>query len=267
MSTTYIAMDAMRGRIEYTDRKRRWWLLSAVWPLMPFTGIAAQLATGWQSALGLPLVINYLLMPLADLLIGNDRNNPDEAVVPQLENDRYYRVLVWLTVPLHFVALIGSAWWVGTHQLSWWAVLMFAYVAGADAGLGINTAHELGHKHTRLEQWLARLALAVPFYGHFTVEHGHGHHRTVATPEDNASARMGESIYRFALRELPGGILRAWRLERKRLRARGHSAWSVRNTILQSYAVSVLVQGGLLLAFGWVMVPFLAMHNAEIAWR
>jgi alkane 1-monooxygenase len=176
-------------------------------------------------------------------------------------------VLTWLTVPLHFVALIGCAWWVGTHELSWWAVLMFAYVAGAGSGLGINTAHELGHKHTHLEQWLARFALAVPFYGHFTVEHGRGHHRTVATPDDNASARMGESIYRFALRELPGGILRAWRLERERLRSKGRSTWSVHNTILQSYAVSVLLQGGLLLAFGWVMVPFLAVHDAVAWWQ
>jgi len=267
MSTTYVAVDAVRGRIEYTDRKRHWWLLSVVWPLIPFTGIAAHLVTGRQIALGLPLVISYVLMPLLDFFIGNDRNNPDEAVVRQLEDDRYYRVLTWLTVPLHFIALIGCAWWVGTHDLSWWAVLMFAYVTGAGSGLGINTAHELGHKHTRLEQWLARFTLAVPFYGHFTVEHGRGHHRTVATPDDNASARMGESIYRFALRELPGGILRAWRLERERLRSNGRSAWSVHNTILQSYAVSVLLQGGLLLAFGWVMVPFLAVHNAVAWWQ
>ena len=51
---------------------------------------------------------------------------------------------------------------------------------------------------------MARLVLAVPAYCHFTVEHGRGHHRWVSTPEDHASARMGESIYRFALRELPG---------------------------------------------------------------
>ena len=53
--------------------------------------------------------------------------------------------------------------------------------------------------------------LAVPAYGHFTVEHGRGHHRWVATPSDHASARMGESIYRFAWRELPGGVRRASR--------------------------------------------------------
>src|SRR5258706_10834839 len=122
---------------------------------------------------------------------------------------------------------------------------MFAYLAGTDSGLGINTGHELGHKHTGTEQWLARLVLAVPAYGHFTVEHGRGHHRWVSTPEDHASARMGESIYRFALREVLGGIRRAWRLETQRLALQGRPAWSGHNTMLQSYAVSAVLQLGL----------------------
>ncbi|MGZ5158048.1 MAG: alkane 1-monooxygenase [Caldimonas sp.] len=267
MSRLYAAVDAQGVPVEYRDRKRWWWLLSVVYPLLPFAGMAAHAATGYQIALGLPLVISYGLMPLLDFLIGEDLNNPPEAVVPQLEEDRYYRWLTWATVPLHFVALVGCAWWVGTHALSWWAVLMLAYVAGTDSGLGINTGHELGHKHTAIEQWLARLVLAVPAYGHFTVEHGRGHHRWVSTPEDHASARMGESIYRFALRELPGGIRRAWRLESERLEALGHSAWSLRNTMLQSYAVSAALQLGLIVAFGWVMLPFLAVHNLVAWWQ
>jgi alkane 1-monooxygenase len=265
MAVVYSAIDPQRGRVDYVDRKRLGWLLSVVWPLIPFVGIAAHAATGWQITLGIPLVISYGVMPLLDLLIGEDESNPPEAVVPQLEEDRYYRWLTWLIVPLHFVALIGCAWWVGTHDLSWWAVVMVGYIAGTDSGLGINTGHELGHKHTRLEQWLARLVLAVPAYGHFTVEHGRGHHRFVSTPEDHASARMGESIYRFSLRELPGGIRRAWQLEGERLQALGKSRWSPANTMLQSYAVTLVLQVGLIVAFGWIMVPFLAIHNV-IAW-
>ena len=267
MARVYVADDPQLGRVTYRDRKRAWWLLSVVYPLLPFAGMAAHAATGQQIGLALPLLISYGLMPLLDALIGEDENNPPEAVVPQLEADRYYRWLTWATVPLHFVALIGCAWWVGTHDLSWWAVLIFAYVAGTDSGLGINTGHELGHKHSAIEQWLARLVLAVPAYGHFTVEHGRGHHRCVSTPEDHASSRMGESIYRFALRELPGGIRRAWQLERERLAHEGRSAFSWHNTMLQSYAVTALLQIGLIVAFGWVMVPFLAVHNAVAWWQ
>ena len=267
MTITYRALDAQGQPVQYRDRKRRGWLLSVVFPLLPLAGIAAHAASGHEWLLALPLFISYGLMPLLDALIGEDRNNPPEAVVPQLEADRYYRWLTWASVPLHFVALIGCAWWAGTQPLSWGGLLLLAYIAGTGSGLGLNTGHELGHKHNPLEQGLARLVLAVPAYGHFTVEHGRGHHRWVATPEDHASARMGESIYRFALRELPGGIARAWRIESERLRAQGHSPWSLHNTMLQSYAVTAALQLGLIAAFGWVMLPFLAVHNAVAWWQ
>ena len=267
MTVVYTATAPDGSPTRYQDRKRWAWMLSVVWPLVPFIGIAAHHASGHEAALAIPLLISYGLMPLLDALIGEDTNNPPEAVVRQLDGDRYYRWLTWATVPLHFVALIGCAWWAGTQDLSWWALVLLAYVAGTDAGLGLNTAHELGHKHNRLEQWLARLVLAVPAYGHFTVEHGRGHHRWVATPDDHASSRMGESIYRFALRELPGGIRRAWSLESERLAALGLGPWHWQNTMLQSYAVTVVLQGALVAAFGWVMLPFLAIHNVVAWWQ
>ena len=267
MVSPYTATDAQGPPISWRDHKRGWWALSVVYPLLPLLGIWAHHASGWPVLLGLPLLISYGLMPLLDALLGEDLNNPPEAVVSQLDADRYYRWLTWATVPLHFVAMIACAAWVGTQAMPFWAVLLLAYVAGTGAGLGLNTAHELGHKHNRLEQWLARLVLAVPAYGHFTVEHGRGHHRWVATPQDCASARMGESIYRFALRELPGGISRAWALEGQRLAMQGRGRWSPHNTLLQSYAITALLQGGLLLVFGWLMLPFLLVHNLVAWWQ
>ncbi len=267
MTKLHVCIDPKLGRVEYRDRKRWWWCLSIVFPLLPLAGVAAHAVSGVEIALALPLVISYGLLPLLDMLIGEDRNNPPEVIVLQLEADAYYRWLTWATVPLHFVALIGCAWWAGTQALSWWALVLLAYVAGAGSGLGINTGHELGHKPTVAEQWLARLVLAVPAYGHFTVEHVRGHHRWVSTPEDHASARMGENIYRFAWRELPGGIRRAWQLETQRLHREDRSSWSMHNTMLQSYAVSAVLQGGLVAAFGWVMLPFLAIHNLVAWWQ
>ena len=117
MTVTYRAVESNGQAVVYRDRKRHWWLLSVVYPLVPFVGMWAHAVTGYQLALGLPLVISYGLMPLLDALIGEDENNPPEAVVTQLDADRYYRWLTWLTVPLHFAALIGCAWWVGTQAL------------------------------------------------------------------------------------------------------------------------------------------------------
>ena len=267
MAVTYTALDDAGQRVVYRDGKRWCWSLSVVFPLLPFLGIAVHALTGNALALGIPLLVSYGLMPLLDALIGEDLKHPPEAVVPQLEEDRYYRWLTWATVPLHFVALIGCAWWAGTQPMPWWGVLLLAYVAGTGSGLGLNTGHELGHKRTAIEQWLARLVLAVPAYGHFTVEHGRGHHRFVSTPQDHASARMGESIYHFALREVPGGIRRAWQFESERLAQLDASPWSLRNTMLQSYAITALLQLGLIAAFGWVMLPFLLVHNLVAWWQ
>jgi alkane 1-monooxygenase len=251
----------------YRDPKRWLWLASVVYPLLPFTGIALHAWTGNAVWLVTPIVIAYGGGSLMDWLLGVDESNPPESAVAELEADRYYRWLTWLAVPLHFVTLIGSAWWAAHAQLSWPALLTLAYGVGLASGLGINTGHELGHKRSALEQWLAKLVLAVPAYGHFTVEHNRGHHRDVATPEDSASARMGESIYRFALRELPGGIRRGWQLERQRLAAQGRGRFSVHNTIVQSYVVTIALQAGLIAAFGWIMIPFLLVHNPVAWWQ
>lgn len=267
MPSTYVHDDPRLGRIEYRDRRRWLWLGSVANPLTPLVGIWLHWVTGREIFLLTPLLIAYGLGPLLDWWLGEDENNPPEAIVPQLEADPYYRVLTWITVPLHFVALVGCAWWVSTQDVSWWGWLVTAYVAGLGSGLGINTAHELGHKRSAWEQWLAKIVLAVPAYGHFCVEHNRGHHRDVATPEDPASARMGESIYRFALREIPGAMRRAWALERERLAQKGRTAWSTDNAILQSHAIALLLQGGLVAAFGWTMLPFLALHNLVAWWQ
>jgi len=258
---TYSINDPVKGLIEYQDRKRRLWILSVLWPLMPLSGIGVYLLSGSEWAFALPLVLSYVVSPVLDWLIGADPDNPPEQIVPRLEADRYYRVLTWLTVPLHFLVLTLVVWFIGRHSLSLPSFIALAFTAGIYSGLCINTAHELGHKKSRFERLLARLALAVPAYGHFGVEHNRGHHRLVATPQDPASARMGESLYRFMSREIPGAMRRAWRLEAARLRPAGHGFFSWRNEILQSYAVSLVFQGGLVIAFGWPTLPFLLIHN------
>ena len=58
MTKVYVANDPQLGRIEYRDRKRAWWLLSVVYPLMPFVGMAAHAATGHEIALCLPMLIS-----------------------------------------------------------------------------------------------------------------------------------------------------------------------------------------------------------------
>ncbi len=259
--TTYTLEHPTKGHIEYSDRKRYLWMSSLFMPLFPMLGILLYFAFDSQWLLAIPLVFSYIVIPVLDWALGSDENNPPEEIVPQLEEDRYYRLLTWFTVPMHFLVLIAIAWFVGTQELTLWSVLALAITAGSYSGLGINTAHELGHKKTGFERQLAKIVLAVPAYGHFCIEHNRGHHRDVATPEDPASSRMGESIYKFVLREIPGAFRRGWAVEKERLERQGKSVWSWQNDILQSFAISAVLQLGLIIAFGWIMIPFLAIHN------
>lgn len=250
---------------EYVDHKRHAWLLSVFYPLFPVYAIGLHAWTGNEWLLLIPVLFAYTAVPLLDWLLGEDKSNPPDDIVPALEADPYYRILTWITVPLHILALVVAVWYAVTAELGWMGWLALVYVTGLASGIAVNTAHEMGHKRHWIDQLLSRVALAVPFYGHFTTEHNFGHHSQVATPEDCASARKGESIYRFAWREMPGGLTRAWRIERERLRRRRLPVWHWRNTILQSYAFSILLQGGLALALGWLVLPFLLVHNL-LAW-
>ena len=247
--------------VHYVDRKRYLWLMSVLFPLEAFVGLWLHATFGYEVLLLAPIVFNYTVTPLIDHLVGQDTNNPPEAVVMELEQDRYYRRLTYIVVPLHFLALFVCAWYAGTQELSWFGIVALAIGIGMTSGLAINTGHELGHKNSRLEKLLAKLVLAVPGYGHFTLEHNRCHHRDVSTPEDPASARMGESIYKFALREIPGAFLRAWEMERDRLTRRGKPAWHPDNQILQSYAITAAYSLVLIGLFGPVMIPFLLIHN------
>lgn len=253
--------------IEYIDRKRWWWLLSVLYPLQPLAGIALHAVTGNEWWLLLPILFNYGAGPIIDWLVGEDTNNPPEAVVSQLEQDRYYRRLTYIVIPLHFLSLIVAAAYAATQDLSIGGILALAIVAGLTSGLAINTGHELGHKNSSLEKMLAKIVLAVPAYGHFTIDHNLGHHRNVSTPGDPASARMGESIYKFACREIPGALLEAWALEKDRLARRGKPVWHPNNQILQSWALTALLTLTLVALLGWILLPFLLIHNLVAWWQ
>ena len=258
MSIQVLAADG--HVVRYTDRRRWLWSLSLVWPLLPVAGCL--LARHGGSALWYwsTLAIWYLLVPALDHLLPADASNPPPEVVPQLEADRYYRILTYLTVPIHYLTLIYCAWVVGTQHLPWYSFLGLALSVGVVNGLAINTGHELGHKTTSVERWLAKTVLAVVGYGHFFIEHNKGHHKDVATPEDPASSRMGENIYVFACREIPGAMRRAWASERARL-ARGNlGPWTLRNEVLQPLLITIPLYAGLIAAFGWIMLPFLLIQ-------
>jgi alkane 1-monooxygenase len=131
---------------------------------------------------------------------------------------------------------------------------------GTIAGIGINTAHELGHKKESHERWLAKIALAQSFYGHFYIEHNRGHHVRVATPEDPASSRVGETFYAFWPRTVVGSLRSAWGLEKRRITRRRKHAWTLGNDVLNAWLMSAVLWGTLVAVFGPGILPFLVIQ-------
>ena len=194
-----------------------------------------------------------------DFVLGEDLSNPPESAVPQLEADRYYRWINYAVVPVLWGGLLFNCIYLATHALPWYSWLATVVTTGSMLGFGLNLSHELGHKKDWIGRKIALFNTALGGYGHFSIEHNRGHHRHVATPEDPASSKMGESIYRFALRELPGAFVRAWQLEAERLNVRHKSVWSMDNEILQAGLVTVLLYGSLIALYGAPMVPILLL--------
>lgn len=261
----FITTSKNGDKIEYRDRKRWLWVLSVLSPSLPGLAALAYLASGSAWWIVVPVVFYYVVLVVADHFIGTDPNNPPEDVVEQMASDPYYRVLLFASVPVFWFSFLACAIAAGQPDTPLLVYLGLALSSGISSGTAITVGHELGHKPNRLDQWGAKLANAVSGYGHFSIEHNRGHHVHVATPGDPASARLGESLWRFALREIPGTAVRGWEMEHARLARKGYGFWHWRNDILQGYAITGLAAFALILAFGWKIAAFLLI-NSLIGW-
>lgn len=249
---------------EWSDK--RWlWLFSPAIPLAFTCSLFVYAWTGqWLCLLFAPAVI-HIGIPFMDYSFGEDFSNPPESAVDNLNKDFFYRVLVWLYVPFQLIGTVYGTWLAATQSLDWYAYIALVLSVGAINGIGIGTAHELGHKQESLDRWLSKIALAPSMYGHFFVEHNRGHHKRVATPEDPASARMGESFWVFLPRTVIGSLISAWDLERERLQRKGKAVWSIHNENLQAWSLSILLYGALIIWLGWPSLVFLVLQGIYAA--
>ena len=55
-----------------------------------------------------PLFFLFVLLPLADYAVGHDPRNPAAADVAALEQDRWFRLLTLLAVPVQYATLAWS---------------------------------------------------------------------------------------------------------------------------------------------------------------
>jgi alkane 1-monooxygenase len=179
------------------------------------------------------VILAFVLIPLSELLMAG-KNDDDTA--DQSENRRnhpFFDWLLYLNLPMLYGLIVGFLWRVTATPLSLFEIIGMTLGVGIFVGAtGINVAHELGHRPGIVAQWMSKALLLTAMYQHFYIEHNHGHHRYVATEDDPATARYGESLYKFWLRSAVGSLLSAWNIEVARL-AKMNLVWfSFQNQML-----------------------------------
>ena len=243
--------------------------------MLRYFGIYALAAVGLGSlfahgawTFALPIVAFGLIPALELFAPGTVANLSPEEEQRRLA-DRRYDWLLFGIAPLMLASIVLLVARVSVGARSGvdlvGAVVTVGLLCGA---LGINVAHELGHRAEALHRGLSRALLGMTLYAHFFVEHNRGHHLRVATAEDPASSRRGEWLYAFYVRSIVSGARSAFGIEGERLRRQGRTAWSLRNEVLLGWIIQAGAVGAVALvsvpaAAAWVSAALLGILTLE----
>jgi alkane 1-monooxygenase len=214
------------------------------------TGVGLWIAShGGVYTLIAPLAVTFVAIPIVDALIGVDTRNPSESPPSPLQA-AMFRLATWLALPLQSFVLVWGATVVTKPSVSGVELAGAIVAVGMTGGIiGITVAHELVHRLNRVDRALGNALLVLVCYLHWATEHVAGHHKRVATPEDAATARLGESLPSFLLRSTGRGFSSSWRIEQARNARRGIQS-PLRNPVLWGVLASCSVGVALGLVFG-----------------
>ena len=130
---------------QWSDRKRYLWLFGLLIPTFPFLGGGLAAVTGWDIFWYIGPVLILIVIPLIDLRSGLDQSNPPDDLIKTLEEDKYYRWVTYLYLPLQYLSLVWACWLWSGDSLSLFAEIGLALTVGTVAGVGINTKESFIH--------------------------------------------------------------------------------------------------------------------------
>lgn len=177
----------------------------------------------------LPTALIMVVVPILDRLAGDD-TALDNLILSKLQS--------WLLGVAPALFVVGQTVVIGfsAHnftRLSMTEKPLAVLSVGMIGSIGITASHELVHKPRGLSKIFGRLGLANVCYLHFEINHIQGHHVRAGTEADQSTAWLGESLYQFVYRTVPGCLKASWDLERENLTRRGSPTLSRRNQMIQ----------------------------------
>lgn len=199
---------------------------------IPLAAIAGILFPSWLAYLT-PLYA-FGLLPLMELFTKPDPSNLSEEEEQKKQTSSFYDFMLYLSVPIQYAVVFLLVYKINEGGQSIFELIGMIISAGISCGaIGINVAHELGHRVSKHERFMAKALLLTSLYMHFYIEHNRGHHKYVSTPKDPATARYGESLYKFIIRSVSQSIISAWNLEKQRLSKKQISVFSFSNEMIR----------------------------------
>lgn len=221
--------------------------------ILPFAALLGLFLGGFW-ALG-AFVFAFLILPILEQILPINAYNLPENIRAKRAANPFFNLLLYINLPLLY--FIVGYFFYGILQGYWTnaVLVMQSLSVGVVLGvIGINVAHELGHRTEKQHQITAHFLLLPALYQHFFVEHNRGHHKNVGTDRDPSSAKKGENIYAFWVRSVWGTYKSAWELETERLQKRKINFWSLENLMLRFTAMEVLYLCGLYFFGGFFLV-------------
>lgn len=242
------------------------YLLAYSLPLIAFIGIYFG---GFWTYSG--VVFAFGILPVLELILPTDEKNHTEAEIENKLKNHFFDVLLYLNIFIVYGMLFFVLHKVSTEHLSFseiiGTVLSLGVVLGSN---GINVAHELGHREKLYERIIGKLLLIPSHYTHFFIEHNHGHHLHVSTPEDPSTAKYNQTLYAFWIQTVFGTYTKAWKIQKKLNQIENRSFFSLKNdmfwfTIIQiGYLLTIyyfFAFIGLSVAFFAGIVGFLLLET------
>ncbi len=179
------------------------------------------------------VIYAFLFLPLIETILPQSQQNLDKEVVDNQKSKFIFDVLLYLNVPIIYGFILLFFYQMRTSMPDTITIIGWVSSLGLLLGsVGINVAHELGHKLEWYKKVMAKALLLPCFYMHFYIEHNQGHHKNVATDLDPASAKKGENLYFFWMRSLVGSYLSAWRIEIRNCKRKDVSTFGLNNELV-----------------------------------
>lgn len=219
--------------------------------VLPLTAWLSFASNGWITFL--PLIYAFVLLPILELIIGERTAFYSELQKEVMRKERAYDVLLYLMVPIQWFSLIWFIVGISIESLETYEIVGRTSAMGLLCGvIGVNVAHELGHRQPAFDRFMARCLLASTSFLHFYIEHNRGHHRNVGTDNDPASAKRGEGLYTFWLRTVRDSFFSAWRIAANEQQRKKQSVWSLSNEMIQYLLIEIGIILSITFFAGWL---------------